>query len=36
MTAEKKPHTLQNTVMALPHQFMVFLGRTLRGHNHST
>jgi hypothetical protein len=34
MTAEKKQHTLQNTVMALPNQFMVFLGRTFRGHKH--
>jgi DDE superfamily endonuclease len=30
----KKPHTLKNTVMALPDKFMVFLGRTLSGHQH--
>src|SRR5215467_1619630 len=34
MTAEKKQHTLKNTVMALPDKFLVFLGRTLSGHNH--
>ena len=31
---EKKQHTLQNTVMALPDKFIVFLGRTFSGHNH--
>ena len=25
---------LKNTVMSLPDKFMVFLGRTFRGHNH--
>jgi hypothetical protein len=30
----KKPHTLQNTVMALPDKVIVFLGRTLSGHHH--
>jgi hypothetical protein len=34
ITAEKKQHTLKNTVMALPDKFMVFLGRTFRGHHH--
>jgi len=34
MTAEKKQHTLQNTVMSLPDKVIVFLGRTLSGHNH--
>ena len=34
MTAEKKQHTLKNTVMSLPNKFMVFLGRTLSGHHH--
>ena len=34
MTAEKKQHTLKNTVMALPDKFIIFLGRTLSGHNH--
>ena len=33
MTAEKKPHPLQNTVMALPDQLMIVLGRTFRGHH---
>ena len=28
ITAEKKQHTLKNTVMALPDKFIVFLGRT--------
>jgi hypothetical protein len=31
---EKKQHTLKNTVMTLPDKFIVFLGRTFRGHNH--
>jgi DDE superfamily endonuclease len=30
----KKQHTLKNTVMSLPDQFIVFLGRTFSGHNH--
>ncbi len=30
----KKQQTLKNTVMSLPDKFMVFLGRTLRGHHH--
>ena len=30
----KKPHTLKNTVMALPDKGSVFLGRTFRGHHH--
>ena len=30
----KKQHPLTNTVMALPDKVIVFLGRTLRGHNH--
>ena len=34
MTAEKKQHTLKNTVMSLPDTFIVFLGRTFSGHNH--
>src|SRR5713226_1762249 len=34
ITAEKKRHTLKNTVMALPDKFIVFLGRTFSGHNH--
>src|SRR5215470_4176126 len=34
MTAEKKRHTLKHTVMSLPNKFIVFLGRTLSGHNH--
>ncbi len=34
MTAEKKRHTLKNTVMALPDKFIIFLGRTFSGHNH--
>src|SRR5262247_3236287 len=34
ITAEKKQHTLKNTVMALPNKFIVFLGRTFSGHNH--
>jgi hypothetical protein len=32
--AEKKAHTLKNTVMSLPDKFIVFLGRTFSGHNH--
>ena len=31
---EKKRPRLKNTVMALPDKFIVFLGRTLSGHNH--
>jgi hypothetical protein len=31
---EKKRHMLKNTVMALPDKCIVFLGRTLSGHNH--
>jgi hypothetical protein len=34
ITAEKKQHTLKNTVMALPDKLIVFLGRTFSGHNH--
>src|SRR5262245_65450508 len=34
ITAEKKQHTLKNTVMALPDRFIIFLGRTFSGHNH--
>src|SRR5947199_10836788 len=34
ITAEKKQHTLKNTVMALPDKFIIFLGRTFSGHNH--
>ena len=34
ITAEKKQHTLKNTVMALPDKFIVFLGRTFSGHHH--
>jgi hypothetical protein len=34
ITAEKKQHTLKNTVMSLPNKLIVFLGRTLSGHNH--
>src|SRR6266446_7438940 len=34
ITAEKKQHTLKNTVMSLPNKLMVFLGRTFSGHNH--
>ena len=34
MTAEKKQHTLKNTVMALPDTLIIFLGRTFSGHNH--
>ncbi len=32
--AEKKQHTLTNTVMALPDTCIIFLGRTFSGHNH--
>jgi len=31
----KKQPTLKNTVMALPDKFIVFLGRTFRGHHHA-
>jgi DDE superfamily endonuclease len=34
ITAEKKRHTLKNTVMAQPDKFIVFLGRTFSGHHH--
>jgi hypothetical protein len=34
MTAEKKRHTLKNTVMTLPDKLIVFLGRTFSGHHH--
>src|SRR6266480_6363472 len=34
ITAEKKQHTLKNTVMSLPDKCIVFLGRTLSDHNH--
>ena len=34
MTAEKKQHTLKNTVMARPDTLIIFLGRTFSGHNH--
>jgi hypothetical protein len=36
MPAEKKQHPLKNTVMALPDTFIIFLGRTFRGHNHDS
>src|SRR2546429_9760684 len=35
ITAEKKAHTLKNTVMSLPDKFIVFLGRTLSGPSHA-
>ena len=35
MTVEKKQPTLKHTVMSLPDTFLVFLGRTFRGHNHA-
>jgi hypothetical protein len=34
ITAEKNQHTLKHTVMALPNKFLMFLGRTFRGHHH--
>src|SRR5438094_7639854 len=34
ITAEKKQHTVKNTVMSLPDKLIVFLGRTFRGHHH--
>src|SRR5437867_12626514 len=34
MTAEKKQHTLKNTVMSLPDKLIVSLVRTLSGHHH--
>ena len=34
ITAEKKQHTLKNTVMALPDKLIIFLGRTFSGHHH--
>ena len=33
ITVEKKQHTLKNTVMALPDKFILFRGRTFRGHH---
>src|SRR5499427_6980405 len=36
MTAEKKRHTLKNTVMARPDKVIIFLGRTFSGHNHDS
>src|SRR5262245_37417636 len=36
MTAGKTQHTVKNTVMALPDQFLIFLGRTFSGHNHDS
>ena len=35
ITAEKKQHTLKNTVMARPDKLIIFLGRTFSGHNHN-
>jgi DDE superfamily endonuclease len=34
ITAGKKQHPLQNTVMARPDKVIIFLGRTFSGHNH--
>src|SRR4029434_8361247 len=34
ITAEKKQHTLKNTVMARPDTCIIFLGRTFSGHHH--
>src|SRR5689334_23757862 len=34
ITAEKKRHTLKNTVMARSDKVIIFLGRTFSGHNH--
>jgi len=34
LTGEKTPPTLKPTVLSLPDKFLVFLGRTLRGHHH--
>jgi DDE superfamily endonuclease len=34
ITAEKKRHTLKNTVMARPDKVIIFLGRTFSGHHH--
>src|SRR5205809_6881421 len=34
ITAGKKQHTLKNTVRSLPDKLIVFLRRTLSGHNH--
>ena len=34
MTVEKKQHTLQNTLMSLPNQCIILLGRTCSGPNH--
>ena len=34
MTGGKKQHTLKNTVMSLPNQLIVCLGRTWSGHHH--
>ena len=36
MTAEKKRHTLKNTVMSLPDKLIIFLGRTFSGHHHDS
>jgi DDE superfamily endonuclease len=36
MTAGKKPHPLQHTVMALPDKGIIFLGRTCSGHHHDS
>ena len=36
MTAEKKRHTLKNTVMARPDKVIIFLGRTFSGHHHDS
>jgi hypothetical protein len=35
-TAEKKQHTLKNTVMARPDTLIIFLGRTFSGHHHDS
>jgi hypothetical protein len=34
MTVGKKQHTLKHTVMSLPNQWIVFLGRTFSGRHH--
>ena len=36
MTAEKKPPTVQNTVMARPDTVIIFLGRTCSGPHHDS
>ena len=33
-SGKKKRHMLKNTIMSLPDKLIVFLGRTLSGHNH--